>query len=98
MLRSYGVAFATVFLAEMLDKTQFMVLALGAKAESPAERFGIFLSASLALVCACGLGVYLSGFVARLGHHARTFELAAGVAITAIGLFMVATALRSGGS
>ncbi len=94
MFRSYGAAFATVFLAEMLDKTQFMVLALGARAETTAERLGVFLAASTALVCACGLGVYLSSFIARLEHHQRTFEIAAGGAITLVGLLMLVTALR----
>lgn len=96
MGRTYAAAFATVFLAEMLDKTQFMVLALGAKAESGAERFGIFLAAAAALTLACGLGVYLSSFIARLEQHRRTFELGAGVVITLVGILMIVAALRGG--
>ncbi len=98
MTRTLLTTFTMVFLAEMLDKTQFMVLALGAKAESGAERFGIFLAASSALVCACGLGVYLSGFIARLGHHQRTFEMAAGAAIALVGAVMFVSAWRAGGA
>lgn len=98
MPRTLLAAFLTVFLAEMLDKTQFMVLALGAKAESGRERFGIFLAASAALACACGLGVYLSSFIARLAQHQRTFEMAAGAVIALVGVAMFIAAWRGGGS
>ena len=96
MTRTMLITFGTVFLAEMLDKTQFMVLALGARAESGAERFGIFTAAALALTCACGLGVYLSGFIARLGEHQRTFEMAAGTVIALVGVVMAVGAWRAG--
>ncbi len=96
MWRGILTTFGMIFIAEMLDKTQFMVLALGAKAESNTERLGVFLGASTALMCACGLGVFLSGFIARLEHHQRTFEMAAGAVIAVVGIMMFVSAWRQG--
>lgn len=94
MSRVLMTTFATIFLAELLDKTQLMVLALGARSESAAERLGIFLAGSAALALSTGLAVYLSGFLARAQAHQRPLGIGAGVVITLIGVAMTIGAVR----
>lgn len=57
------VAFATVFVAELGDKTQLAALSLAA---STRGRLSVFLGASLALVCTTGLAVLAADRIARV--------------------------------
>jgi putative Ca2+/H+ antiporter (TMEM165/GDT1 family) len=56
----FWTAFATLFLAEIGDKTQLAVIAMTAKTKALVS---IFLGASLALVTVTLLGVLVGGFI-----------------------------------
>jgi putative Ca2+/H+ antiporter (TMEM165/GDT1 family) len=55
--------FATIFLAEMGDKTQLAAMTMAAETKRPLT---VFVSAALALVCVSALGVAVGG---ALGHY-----------------------------
>ena len=61
--RVFMTTFATIFLAEMGDKTQLAAMTMSAETKRPLT---VFLSASLALVCVSALGVAVGG---ALGHY-----------------------------
>jgi putative Ca2+/H+ antiporter (TMEM165/GDT1 family) len=58
----FASAFATLFLAELGDKTQLAVITMTASTES---RFSVFLGASAALVLVTLLGVLVGGVVSE---------------------------------
>ena len=84
--------FATIFLAELGDKTQLATVLFAANTKhSP---WLIFLASSAALVCAAGLGVLAGGWVSR--HvDTRVLAMVAGVGFIAIGAWTVITAFRA---
>ena len=55
--------FATIFLAEMGDKTQLAAMTMAAETKRPLT---VFVSAALALACVSALGVAVGG---ALGHY-----------------------------
>jgi putative Ca2+/H+ antiporter (TMEM165/GDT1 family) len=83
---------ATIFMAELGDKTQLATVLFAAKAQhSP---WLIFVASSAALVCAAGLGVLAGSWVAR--HvDTRMLSIVAGVGFIAIGAWTVIAAVRS---
>lgn len=91
-LKSLLAVFATIFMAELGDKTQLATVLFAAKAQhSP---WLIFLASSAALVCAAGLGVLAGGWVSR--HlDTRMLSMVAGIGFIAIGAWTVIAALRS---
>ena len=84
----FWTTFATVFLAELGDKTQ--LVAMTATARSGAV-LTVFLAASAALICATALGVTVGAALARvLPEHLLRY--AAGGTFIAIGVWMLARA------
>lgn len=77
-------AFATLFLAEMGDKTQLAVITLCASSKSPAS---VFVGAVLALAVVTALGVLFGKGVVALVPEASLHRLA-GTAFIAIGAWM----------
>ena len=61
--RVFMTTFATVFLAEMGDKTQLAAMTMAAETRKPLT---VFVSAALALACVSALGVAVGG---ALGHY-----------------------------
>ena len=59
----FTTTFATIFLAEMGDKTQLAAMTMAAETKKPLT---VFVSAALALVCVTALGVAVGG---TLGHY-----------------------------
>jgi putative Ca2+/H+ antiporter (TMEM165/GDT1 family) len=57
--------FASVFLAELGDKTQLATMLMSANA-TPASRFYVFTGAALALTLTSAIGAFAGGFIARL--------------------------------
>jgi putative Ca2+/H+ antiporter (TMEM165/GDT1 family) len=86
------VVFATVFLAELGDKTQLATLLFAADGRhSPVA---VFLAAAAALVASTALAVMLGTFAER--HlTALPLRLVAGIAFMTIGAWMVLEHLRS---
>ena len=84
--------FATIFMAELGDKTQLATVLFAA--DSKFNPWLIFLASAAALVCAAGLGVLAGGWVAR--HvDARILSILAGVGFILIGAWTVITTLRA---
>ena len=81
--------FATVFVAELGDKTQLSTFLFAA---APGHsKWAVFLGAALALVTAAGLGVFAGAVIgARL--DARLLARVAGVAFIAIGVWTLVRA------
>lgn len=81
--------FATVFLAELGDKTQLATLLFAADRE--VSKVTVFIGASLALVCAAGIGVLVGGLMSQ---HINTKYLGylAGTGFIVIGIWTLAKA------
>ena len=76
--------FASVFIAEIGDKTQLATLLFAADHE--ASRLTVFVGASLALVLVSGIAVLAGGFVSPLVSQ-KHLNLMAGAGFIAIGLW-----------
>jgi putative Ca2+/H+ antiporter (TMEM165/GDT1 family) len=91
-LKALFTVFATVFMAELGDKTQLATVLFAADAKH--NPWLIFLASSAALVCAAGLGVLAGGWLAR--HvDTRMLSIVAGIGFIALGAWTVVTAIRS---
>jgi putative Ca2+/H+ antiporter (TMEM165/GDT1 family) len=81
--------FASVFLAELGDKTQLATLLFAADAR--VSRLAVFVAASSALVVATGIGVLAGGYVSQ--HVSpQALKYLAGAGFIAIGLWTLARA------
>lgn len=83
--------FATVFLAELGDKTQLATLLFATNNE--VNRWLVFVAASLALILASGIGV-LAGSVLSEFVNLKYLQLIAGVGFVAIGALTLVSAAR----
>jgi len=81
--------FATVFLAELGDKTQLATLLFAA--EGRASKLAVFLAASAALVLTTGIGVLAGGLVSQHVSPA-TLKAVAGAGFIAIGIWTLVRA------
>ena len=80
----YATVFATVFLAELGDKTQIATLLYAADSNAP--KLAVFLAASAALVCSSALAVAAGGLVAAYVSP-KILSLVAGVAFIGVGVW-----------
>jgi putative Ca2+/H+ antiporter (TMEM165/GDT1 family) len=78
--------FASVFLAELGDKTQLAVFCFSAAQKS---KLAIFLGASLALILTSLLAVILGCTISHFVKEVGLIHRLAGVVFIVIGLFMV---------
>ena len=76
--------FATVFVAELGDKTQLATLLFASDRE--ANKWLVFAGASLALLCSSAIGVLAGGAVAQY-LNPRHLHWIAGAGFIAIGLW-----------
>lgn len=81
----FWTTFATVFLAELGDKTQLAAMTASAKSGALVT---VFLAASAALVCATALGVAVGGALFRVVPEVAVRYLA-GAAFIAVGLWVM---------
>ena len=83
--RTFALAFGTLFLAEMGDKTQLAVFTLVTQYRSP---LAVLLGASSALIVVTSIGVLFGGIVERLvpTHYLR---LGAGFLFLGIGIYTI---------
>jgi putative Ca2+/H+ antiporter (TMEM165/GDT1 family) len=88
-LKIFLTVFATVFIAELGDKTQLATLLFAA--DRAVSKLTVFAAASLALIAAAGIGV-LAGTV--LSHYVseRILRAVAGIAFIGIGVWILARA------
>jgi len=76
--------FASVFIAELGDKTQLATMLFAADKE--VGKWTVFLGASLALIVASGIGVLAGGFIAE--HVGEKYlRYVAGIGFMAIGIW-----------
>lgn len=84
-----AVAFGTLLLAELGDKTQLAVFSLAAGNKKP---WPVFFGASAALVVVTFLGAFLGGYIGRVVPPG-TLQLVAGLLFVAIGIFTLVEAV-----
>jgi putative Ca2+/H+ antiporter (TMEM165/GDT1 family) len=85
----FATVFATVFVAELGDKTQLATLLYAAEAAHP--KLTVFLAASAALVATSALGV-LAGSLPSSYLDPRLLRWVAGLGFVAIGLWTLVRA------
>ena len=79
-----GIVFATVFVAELGDKTQLATLLFAADKET--SKWLVFVGASLALVATSAIGVLAGAAISNyIGE--RTLHLVAGLGFIVIGIW-----------
>ena len=84
MLKAFLTVFATVFIAEIGDKTQLATMLFAS--ERQVSRWIIFAGASLALICAAAIGVLVGAQLDRF-IKPSTLKTIAGLAFIAIGIW-----------
>lgn len=88
-LRVMITVFASVFIAELGDKTQLATLLFAA--DGAVGKLTVFVAASAALVVATGIGVLAGGFVSQHVSPA-VLKYVAGAGFIAIGLWTLVRA------
>ncbi len=83
--------FATVFLAELGDKTQLATLLFAGR--SPGSLWSVFLGASAALIVSTAIGVAAGAALAHV-IHPKALMYAAGVGFLVIGAWTLWSAVR----
>jgi putative Ca2+/H+ antiporter (TMEM165/GDT1 family) len=86
-MRLFATVFATVFMAELGDKTQLATLLYAAEGQHP--RWTVFLAAAAALVLTSALGVLAGGLVVRYVSP-RVLSWVAGLGFIIIGIWTLA--------
>ena len=84
MLRTFFSVFATIFLAEVGDKTQLATMLFAADAKT--SKWLIFAAAATALVLAAAIGVLVGAQIERF-ISPRTLKIVAGIGFIAIGIW-----------
>ena len=82
--------FATVFLAEMGDKTQLTTITLSSTTNKP---LAVFIGSSLALILATLLGALAGGSIANL-IPAFLLKLLSGIVFLILGLNLLAKSIK----
>ena len=91
-LKLFATVFATVFVAELGDKTQLATLLYAAEARNP--KLTIFAASALALVLASAIGVLAGSLVAQ--HvSSKAISYVAGAGFIAIGIWTLFSAGRA---
>lgn len=81
--------FATVFIAELGDKTQLATILFAADKE--VSKLTVFIGASLALIAASGFGVLAGGIISQYASE-RPLHYIAGAGFIAIGIWTLVKA------
>ncbi len=85
-LKLFFSVFASVFIAELGDKTQIATLLFSS--DHPGKRWIVFVAASAALVTTSALGVFAGGFISRYVSP-QQLNLIAGIGFLAIGAWIL---------
>ncbi len=88
-LRVFVTVFATIFIAELGDKTQLATLRYAADAENP--KLTVFAASTSALVLASALGV-LGGVISSRYVTPKVLSWIAGIGFVAIGIWTISRA------
>ncbi|MEM9301910.1 MAG: TMEM165/GDT1 family protein [Pseudomonadota bacterium] len=90
-LKLFLTVFATVFVAELGDKTQLATMLFAA--DQDGQRWTVFAAASAALIAATAIGVLAGALLARFVSE-QQLQIMAGVGFIAIGCWVLLEALR----
>ena len=82
----FATVFATVFIAELGDKTQLATLLFAAREGS--NLLGIFIAASAALIATSAIGVLAGGLVSNY-IEPRSLSYVAGAAFILVGVWTI---------
>ena len=85
-LRILATVFATVFIAELGDKTQLATLLFAA--DKDVNKWLVFIGASAALIATSAIGVLVGGALTQYVSE-RSLNWIAGAAFSAIGLWTI---------
>ena len=85
-VKTFGIVFATVFLAEMGDKTQLATMLFAAR--NGHNLLSVFLAAALALFAATAIGV-LAGAALSSIVDLRLLSYIAGIGFVAVGCWTI---------
>ncbi len=85
-LQLFATVFATVFVAELGDKTQLATVLYAADADHP--KWTVFAASAAALVCSSALGVLAGSLVAETVNP-RVVRWLAGLGFIAVGLWVL---------
>ncbi|HSJ99258.1 MAG TPA: TMEM165/GDT1 family protein [Myxococcota bacterium] len=85
-LRLFATVFASIFVAELGDKTQLATLLYSAQAENP--KLTVFAASASALVLTSAIGVLAGGWVSQHVSE-RALQWVAGVGFIAIGAWIL---------
>lgn len=88
-LKIFLTVFATIFLAELGDKTQLATVLFAADKE--VSKLGVFLAASAALIVASGMGVLAGTFLSEFINE-KYLHYAAGIGFIGIGIWTLYSA------
>jgi putative Ca2+/H+ antiporter (TMEM165/GDT1 family) len=88
MWKAFFSVFATVFLAEIGDKTQLATMLFAAEAKT--SKWVVFAGSAIALVLAAAIGVLVGAQIERFVSP-RTLKIVAGVGFIAIGVWTIAS-------
>ena len=88
-LKLFLTVFASVFIAELGDKTQLATLLFAA--DRQINPMLVFIAASLALVLTSAIGVLAGGFISQHVNE-KILRLTAGAGFVAIGLWVLSGA------
>jgi putative Ca2+/H+ antiporter (TMEM165/GDT1 family) len=88
MWKAFFSVFATVFLAEIGDKTQLATMLFAAEAKT--SKWVVFAGSAIALVLAAAIGVLVGAQIERFVSP-RTLKIVAGVGFIAIGIWTIAS-------
>ena len=85
-LQLFSTVFATIFVAELGDKTQLATLLYATDADNP--KLTVFLASAAALVSTSAIGVLAGGFVSQ--HvDPRMLSWVAGIGFIGIGMWTI---------
>jgi len=90
-LKLFATVFATVFIAELGDKTQLATLLFAADRE--VSKWTVFAGASLALIATSAIGVLAGSAVSTLVSP-KQLQLVAGLGFMGIGVWTLIGAVR----
>jgi putative Ca2+/H+ antiporter (TMEM165/GDT1 family) len=85
-LRLFATVFATVFVAELVDKTQLATLLYASDASHP--KLTVFAASAAALVVSSALGVLAGSLLSEL-LDPRVIRWAAGLGFIAVGIWVL---------
>lgn len=83
-IKIFLTVFATVFIAELGDKTQLATLLYASDRE--VNKWGVFLAASFALIVAAGIAVLAGGVISQYVSE-KYLRYIAGIGFVVIGLW-----------